>query len=57
MVGGWEAGEDGTETGNANEGGGPCAGVVAVLGAPCCGGGVGADTGGKGRLEKQGSQM
>ena len=57
MVGGWEAGEDGTETGNANEGGGPCAGVVAVVGAPCCGGGVGADTGGKGRLEKQGSQM
>ena len=49
-VGRQEAVDSGTETGNAQVGGGPRAGAVSVVGASVWDGGEGAETGGRRRL-------
>ena len=45
-----EAGDSRTETGYSQGGGGPCACVVEVVGAPGWDGGAGVETGGRGLL-------
>ena len=56
-VGRREAGDAGTETGDAQVGRGTCPGAVSVLGATGWDGGAGADTGGRGQLDNQVMQM